>query len=185
MLARVDWQSGGSIASVHTARATAVLTATRCYPIGPLPLAGMLSPSVPFAGFDGRTPMLRKLRQELNDYWPTYLAHHTHRKNRALHDLGDLAVLASLLTFNPLIVPIGVALGYGFAFTGHYFVEGRRPATLEHPVLAGLSNWRMFALGCAGKIEAELERFGLESEGEARFGIEFWRANYLHQGPAS
>ncbi|MEM9072634.1 MAG: DUF962 domain-containing protein [Myxococcota bacterium] len=119
------------------------------------------------------------LRRELNAYWPRYLAHHTHRKNRALHDLGDLSVLASLLTFNPFLIAMGVGVGYSFAFAGHFFVEGRKPATLEHPVLAGLSNWRMFAHGCAGTLEDELARFGLESEGEANFGIEVWREAIL------
>ncbi|MCA9609196.1 MAG: DUF962 domain-containing protein [Myxococcales bacterium] len=119
--------------------------------------------------------MLRTLARELDDYWPRYLSHHTHRKNRALHDLGDLAVLGSCLTLNPAVIAGGVLVGYGFAFAGHFFVEGRKPATLEHPVLAGLSNWRMFALGCLGELEAELARHGLESEGEVGFGVEVWR----------
>ena len=123
--------------------------------------------------------MLRSLLRELDAYWPTYLSHHTHRKNRALHDLGDLAVLASVLTFNPVVIPLGVVVGYSFAFAGHYLIEGRKPATLEHPVLAGLSNWRMFALGCAGKMEDELKKHGLESEGETSFGIEAWRDRLL------
>lgn len=119
--------------------------------------------------------MLCGLRNDLRDYWPHYLAHHTHRKNRALHDLGDLSVLAGLLTFNPVLVIAGVGVGYSFAFAGHYLIEGRKPATLEHPVLAGLSNWKMFALGCTGRLEEELRSFGLESEGDASFGMEHWR----------
>lgn len=86
--------------------------------------------------------MLRSLRSSLDDYWPRYLAHHTHRKNRALHDLGDLAVIAGCLSLNPLGLAVGVVTGYGFAFAGHYLIEGRKPATLEHPVLAGLSKRR-------------------------------------------
>lgn len=123
--------------------------------------------------------MLRSLRSSLDDYWPRYLAHHTHRKNRALHDLGDLAVIAGCLSLNPLGLAVGVVTGYGFAFAGHYLIEGRKPATLEHPVLAGLSNWRMFAHGCAGTLEAELARFGLVSEGHASFGVEAWRERWL------
>lgn len=125
--------------------------------------------------------MLQNLRRELDDYWPTYLAHHTHRKNRALHDLGDLAVLGSLLTLSPAIIPLGVVVGYGFAFAGHYLVEGRKPATLEHPILAGVSNWRMFTLGCLGKMEDELARYGLESEGEVSFGVEVWRERLIER----
>jgi len=120
--------------------------------------------------------MFRSLKRDLDAYWPRYLSHHVHRKNRALHDVGDVAVLASCLTLNPLIIVCGVTVGYGFAFAGHFLIEGRKPATLEHPVLAGLSNWRMFALGCTGELETELARFGLASEGEASFGVEAVRA---------
>ncbi|MFT5357558.1 MAG: hypothetical protein ACI9KE_004795 [Polyangiales bacterium] len=123
--------------------------------------------------------MFSRLRSDLRAYWPRYLAHHTHRRNRALHDLGDLSVLAGVLTFNPLLITAGVGVGYSFAFAGHFLIEGRKPATLEHPVLAGLSNWRMFALGCTGRLEEELTRYGLESEGEANFGMEHWREHVL------
>ncbi|MFK8001920.1 MAG: Mpo1-like protein [Polyangiales bacterium] len=123
--------------------------------------------------------MLSRLQHDLRAYWPRYLAHHTHRKNRALHDLGDLAVLTGALTFNPVLAAAGVGAGYSFAFAGHFLIEGRKPATLEHPVLAGLSNWRMFALGCTGGLEEELARYELESEGEANFGMEHWRACLL------
>ena len=116
--------------------------------------------------------MVRSLKHDLDEYWPRYLAHHLHRKNRALHDIGDVAVLASCLTFNPVVVVLGVTVGYGFAFAGHFLIEGRKPATLEHPVLAGLSNWRMFALGCTGDLDGEFARFGLAPEGEASFGVE-------------
>ncbi|MEM9190158.1 MAG: DUF962 domain-containing protein [Myxococcota bacterium] len=119
--------------------------------------------------------MFQQLRSELDEYWPHYLSHHTHRKNRAVHDLGDIAVILGVLTFNPVGAAFGVTVGYGCAFAGHYFIEGRPPATLEHPVLAGLSNWRMFYLGCTGRLEDELGRYGLESEGDARFGVEHWR----------
>lgn len=122
---------------------------------------------------------LRDLGRELDEYWPRYLSHHVHRKNRALHDLGDLSVLAGLATFNPALIGVGVFVGYSFAFAGHYLIEGRRPATLEHPVLAGLSNWRMFALGLAGRLEDEMEKFGLESEGEVSWGVEAWRERFL------
>lgn len=123
--------------------------------------------------------VLARLRSDLDAYWPTYLTHHLDRRNRALHDLGDICVLASVLTFNPALIGVGVVAGYSCAFAGHYLIEGRRPATLDHPVLAGLSNWRMFALGLRGELETELERHGLASMGETRLGVEALRERLL------
>ena len=84
-----------------------------------------------------------------------------------------------MLTLRPGFVVLGVVAGYGWAFAGHYLIEGRKPATLEHPVLAGLSNWRMFAHGLQGTLEAELAKYGLGSEGEVGWGVEVWRARLL------
>ncbi|MBX3247875.1 MAG: hypothetical protein KF901_11905 [Myxococcales bacterium] len=79
--------------------------------------------------------MLRSLRSSLDDYWPRYLAHHTHRKNRALHDLGDLAVIAGCLSLNPLGLAVGVVTGYDPRFAmslGERLARGRAIAPF-HP----------------------------------------------------
>jgi hypothetical protein len=117
--------------------------------------------------------MLRLLT-ELDAYWPEYLAHHSHRGNRELHALADVVVLAGATTMNPFVLAAGIATGYALAFAGHCVVEGNRPATLDRPLLAGLSNWRMFYLALRGRLDDEYRRHGIEQRGES-FGAEAWR----------
>jgi hypothetical protein len=124
-----------------------------------------------------------KLRDELDSYWPAYLAHHSHRGNRALHDAGDAVVMlvagAGVLTLNPFLIGTGLAMGYTLAFAGHYLVEGNSPATLRNPILAGISNWKMFALAVSGRLDAEFEKHGIEQRGSSRFGVEALRRKLL------
>jgi len=42
----------------------------------------------------------------------------------------------------PAIV-ISVFVGYGAAWIGHFFVERNKPATLRHPLMALVSDFRM------------------------------------------
>lgn len=120
---------------------------------------------------------------ELNAFWPLYLSHHRHRANRAMHDMADVLVIGGLIvgvaTGRPLLVVAGVGLGYAVVFAGHFLVEKNVPATFGHPVLAGISNWRMFASMISGRLDEEFERYGLEQTGEASWGLDALRSRLV------
>lgn len=99
-------------------------------------------------------------------FWPFYLAEHSRPGTRALHYLGTglglgLMVLAIALGDWRLLAGALVA-GYGFAWTGHAFIEGNKPATFRHPLWSFISDLRMAGLWASGRLGTELERHAIE-----------------------
>mgnify|MGYP000932928838 CR=1 FL=1 len=103
------------------------------------------------------------------DFWTMYLKAHRHRLNRRLHALGTLGYLTGLAWIIakgawPWIPALPI-WAYGCAWTGHFGVEGNRPATFGHPFLSLWSDHRMVALMLVGKLDAEFERLGIPQKG--------------------
>ena len=95
-------------------------------------------------------------------FWPAYVAEHRSRLNRRMHLAGTLGYLALLLFLGAThrwvwlwTVPL---LAYGFAWTGHFFIEKNRPATFKHPLLSLIGDHKMAALMLAGRMDGEMER---------------------------
>jgi hypothetical protein len=95
------------------------------------------------------------------EFWPYYLSEHMEPLTRRLHVVGTTLVLAALAAgvlvdwLWLLAMPV---FGYGFAWTGHYFVERNRPATFTYPLWSLRADFRMFRLTLMGRLEPELER---------------------------
>ena len=84
------------------------------------------------------------------EFWELYLSEHGNSVNRWMHTIGtagSLAVLSVCLIFafywGLLAVPL---VGYGFAWSGHAFVEKNRPLSLRAPVRSLLCDYRMAML---------------------------------------
>ena len=103
------------------------------------------------------------------EFWPSYLAAHADRRNRALHYAATLTALGTIV----LAVAAGdwrwliaaPIVGYAPAWLGHLVFERNRPATFAHPIWSLAGDFRMLALFLAGRLDGELRRAGVESQG--------------------
>jgi hypothetical protein len=106
--------------------------------------------------------LLESVEADARAYWNRYLWHHRHPLTRRLHRIGSWTCLAGLAAalggFGVVWIPVTMTIGYGLAFSGHWFVERNRPLTFENPVRAGLANWVMFVFEMFWDVEAELAR---------------------------
>jgi hypothetical protein len=100
--------------------------------------------------------------QTFEDFWPHYVREHAQPLTRRLHFVGTVSALGcvagALLTRRFRYLPLALVAGYGPAWIAHFFVEGNRPATWQHPLWSLRGDFRMFALMCIGQMDAEVER---------------------------
>ena len=70
------------------------------------------------------------------EFWPYYIAEHSKPTTRALHAIGTSAGLVLMVAMIAIgkwwLFPLGLVVGYAFAWVGHFFVEKNRlDLTLE------------------------------------------------------
>jgi hypothetical protein len=101
-----------------------------------------------------------------DEFWLSYLRGHAAPSTRALHYAGSLLALAALLlsiaTFDWRWLIAAPAIGYGFAWTAHYAIEGNRPETFGHPFWSLFSDYRMLLLSLTSRLAPHLRRAGLQ-----------------------
>jgi hypothetical protein len=66
--------------------------------------------------------------------------------------LGLACVAAAIATRNGWYLLLGVLIGYGLAWAGHFFFERNRPATFRHPLYSLAGDWVMFRDILMGRI---------------------------------
>jgi len=63
---------------------------------------------------------------------------------------GVAALIAGIVTLDPMIAILGTVLGYIFAWSGHFLIELNRLSMLAHPVWSFQCDVRVFRFGLAG-----------------------------------
>jgi hypothetical protein len=90
------------------------------------------------------------------DFYPVYLAMHTHPTNRRLHLVGNgLAVGAlviAIVTGNPWLLLAMPAFASGLAFIGHRVFQKNKPGVVHYPVWGTLGSWAMTKDVLLGKL---------------------------------
>ena len=94
--------------------------------------------------------------RSFGEFYPFYLSQHADRTCRRLHfagtSLGLAAALYAAATLNPWWLAAGLAAGYLFAWTGHFFFEKNRPATFTYPLYSFFGDWVMWKEMLTGRI---------------------------------
>lgn len=98
-----------------------------------------------------------------DEFWLFYVREHSHPLNRQLHFIGSsLGLVCLALLFyngNLLFFPLGLVIGYGFAWVGHFFVEKNRPASFKYPLKSFISDWRLLYVTLTFQAAAEVEAY--------------------------
>lgn len=67
------------------------------------------------------------------EFFRFYLTQHSDRRNRWMHvagtALGFAVLLAAFALGHPWLALLWIPIAYGFAWTGHFLLEGNKPAT--------------------------------------------------------
>lgn len=101
-------------------------------------------------------------KQEVDDFYLTYLLAHKNPWNKLLHLIGNLVTISYILFLLYLIFifPLAVFLWvfvpyvvYPFAWAGHFIFEKNKPATFyTNPLLTKRCDWRMIKDLCLRKL---------------------------------
>jgi len=101
-------------------------------------------------------PQVSDKAETFAQFWRHYLLDHAQPGTRALHFLGTglavAALIVGIVMLDPMIVILGMALGYVFSWSGHFLIERKRPSMVAHPDV------RMFRLWLGGRLNEELAR---------------------------
>jgi hypothetical protein len=91
-----------------------------------------------------------------------YVQQHSHPGNRWLHAIGTVSgiavVVAAFAMHHSWAALLWPVIAYGCAWTGHFFIEGNRPATFGHPLWSFLGDFRMLGLMLTGRLDSYLDR---------------------------
>jgi hypothetical protein len=96
-----------------------------------------------------------------DEFLTFYLHEHSNPRNRAMHAAGTILGLCTLIVAfvvgHPWYALLWPVVAYGFAWTGHFLIEGNKPATFGHPFWSFISDFRMLGLMATGKLKARME----------------------------
>ena len=89
------------------------------------------------------------------DFYPYYLSEHDNKYTKLLHFIGTTIAIylyiRFFLTFNFMFLLYSLLVGYGFAWTGHFFVEKNKPATFKYPLWSFIGDHKMYLEILQGK----------------------------------
>ena len=108
---------------------------------------------------------------DYEEFFTFYLHEHSDPRNRAMHAAGTALGLCTLIVpfvvGHPWYALLWPVVAYSFAWTGHFLMEGNKPATFGHPFWSFISDFRMLALMLTGKLTERMQKSGSAS-GQAR-----------------
>src|SRR5262245_1838774 len=102
--------------------------------------------------------------RNFDELWPYYVREHSPFGCRLLHFIGStigiICLVSTIVMANLLFIPLGIVLGYAFAWIGHFFIEHNKPATFQYPFWSFLADWKMWRIMLRGRMRKEVDRAG-------------------------
>ena len=97
-----------------------------------------------------------------DEFFTFYLREHSNPRNRLMHAAGTVlglcTVIVPFVVGHPWYALLWPAVAYGFAWTGHFLIEGNKPATFGHPFWSFISDFRMLGLMLTGRLETRMRQ---------------------------
>ena len=80
------------------------------------------------------------------EFYPFYISQHQNSICRLLHFTGTSLIILLLMFYvdtyiDLMVIPL---IGYGFAWSGHFFFEKNQPATFKYPLYSLMGDFVMF-----------------------------------------
>ncbi len=100
--------------------------------------------------------------KNLQEFYTFYLSQHLHPVCRNLHIYGTtvglfIAVLATVKGYL-LGIPVGLVIGYGCSWLGHFVFEKNKPATFQYPLMSFTCDFFMIKDYFSGKLENKIQK---------------------------
>ncbi len=96
------------------------------------------------------------------EFWAFYVGEHRNPTCRLFHYVGTSAGYAvaavALATLNPWLIPVGLVVGYGPAWIGHFFIEKNKPASFKYPLWSFFGDAKMLSFALRGRMTDEVAR---------------------------
>ena len=106
--------------------------------------------------------MTQREYNSFGEFWPHYVAEHSHPRTRLLHLVGTIVTLACVVFFMVTgrwyLIPLALIPGYGAAWIGHFFIEKNKPATFQYPLWSFMGDYKMIWMMLTGRMSREVER---------------------------
>jgi len=101
-------------------------------------------------------------------FWPYYLREHSRILTRRIHYFGTglavIGIIMAVASWDAWYLLGAAVCGYAPAWFAHFFVEKNRPATFRYPFWSLISDFRMFFMWIADRLQPELKRAGCLAE---------------------
>jgi hypothetical protein len=124
-------------------------------------------PSAKKAALEGAHTDASRSFAGYEEFFSFYLGEHSDPRNRAMHAAGTVLGLCTLVVpfilGHPWYALLWPVVAYGFAWTGHFLIEGNKPATFGHPFWSFISDFRMLGLMVTGRVNERLKTSTKES----------------------
>ena len=106
--------------------------------------------------------MSQRQYNSFSEFWPHYVAEHSHPRTRLLHLIGTTIAIGSVVFLIAIgkwwLFPLALIPGYGAAWIGHFFIEKNKPATFQYPLWSFMGDYKMIWMMLTGRMKGEVNR---------------------------